>query len=100
LPRGSKKDTAASNSNNPSDSSFMLSPSQLGYSGGLFSNVFGSGKPEAVPFTGEPERGELTEPPKGYQTPSPNFAYGVGQAKGQELVCDSASGQCEKRDRQ
>lgn len=89
--------TAASNSNNPSSSSFMLSPSQLGYTGGLFSNAFGGAKEETAPFTGEPERSELTEPPKGYQTPSPNFAYGTGPSKGKELVCDSASGQCEKR---
>ena len=90
--------TAASTSNNPSDSSFMLSPSQLGYNGGLFSNAFGTQKEEKAAFTGEPERNELTEPPKGYQTPSPNFAYGTGPSKGKELVCDSASGQCEKRD--
>jgi len=90
---------AASTSNNPSTSSYMLSPSQLGYKGGLFSNMFNSGnKEETAPFTGEPERSELTEPPKGYQTPSPNFAYGTGPIKGKELVCDSASGQCEKRD--
>ena len=94
-----KTDTAAaSTSNNPSDSSIMLSPSQLGYTGGLFSNAFGTAKEETATFTGEPERSELTEPPKGYQTPSPNFAYGVGKSKGKELVCDSASGQCEKRD--
>ena len=99
-PRNRRTDTtAASNSNNPSDSSFMLSPSQLGYSGGLFSNMFGSSaKEETATFTSEPERGELTEPPKGYQTPSPNFAYGVGPSKGQETICDSASGKCEKRD--
>ena len=98
-PRKSRNDTtAASESNNPSSSSFMLSPSQLGYSGGLFSNPFGGNKEETATFTGEPERGELTEPPKGYQTPSPNFAYGTGPSKGKELVCDSASGQCEKRD--
>ena len=97
--RKSRNDTtAASTSNNPRDSSFMLSPSQLGYSSGLFSNPFGSAKEETATFTGEPERGELTEPPKGYQTPSPNFAYGTGPSKGKELVCDSASGQCEKRD--
>ena len=98
-PRKSRTDTtAASESNNPSTSSFMLSPSQLGYNGGIFSNPFGSAKEETATFTGEPERGELTEPPKGYQTPSPNFAYGTGPSKGKELVCDSASGQCEKRD--
>ncbi len=59
-------------SNNP-----MLSPEQLGYKGGLF-GIFKGNKPEAVPFTGEPERQTLTQPPPGYQTPSPNFAYGTG----------------------
>ena len=29
-------------------------------------------------FTGEPPRDTLTAPPAGYQTPSPNYAYGVG----------------------
>ena len=96
--KGRNDTTAASESNNPSNSSFMLSPSQLGYGGGLFSNPFGSAKQETATFTGEPERGDLTEPPKGYQTPSPNFAYGTGPSKGKELICDSASGQCEKRD--
>ena len=27
-------------------------------------------------FTGEPARASLTEPPPGYQTPSPNQPYG------------------------
>ncbi|MBI3701903.1 MAG: hypothetical protein HY242_15850 [Afipia sp.] len=98
-PKKRKEDTtAASSSNNPSTSSYMLSPSQLGYNGGLFSGAFGGNKEETAVFTGEPERSDLTEPPKGYQTPSPNFAYGTGPSKGKELVCDSASGQCEKRD--
>jgi hypothetical protein len=55
----------------------MLSPAQLGYTGGLF-NIFKGNKPESVPFTGEPTRETLTQPPAGYQTPSPNFAYGTG----------------------
>ena len=96
--KGRNDTTAASNSNNPSDSSFMLSPSQLGYTGGLFSNPFGSAKEETAVFTGEPARSDLTDPPKGYQTPSPNFAYGSGPFKGKELICDSASNVCEKRD--
>ena len=58
--------------NNP-----MLSPAQLGYNGGLL-GMFKGNKPEAVPFTGEPTRETLTQPPAGYQTPSPNFAYGTG----------------------
>ncbi len=100
LPKGRKDvKTTTVDSNNSSNSSFMMSPSQLGYNGGLFSNMFNSGsKEETATFTGEPERSELTAPPVGYQTPSPNFAYGTGPNKGKELVCDSASGQCEKRD--
>jgi hypothetical protein len=60
-------------SNSPS-----LSPSQLGYKGGLFSTMFGGNSAETAPFTGEPSRETLTQPPTGYQTPSPNYAYGTG----------------------
>jgi hypothetical protein len=57
----------------------VLSPSQLGYTGGLFKNMFGgSAAVETAPFTGEPSREALTQPPVGYQTPSPNYAYGTG----------------------
>ncbi|RJF64216.1 hypothetical protein [Rhodopseudomonas palustris] len=59
--------------NNP-----MLSPSQLGFNGSLSSLFGGSNKAETAPFTGEPTRETLTQPPSGYQTPSPNFAYGTG----------------------
>jgi hypothetical protein len=61
-------------------SNAVLSPKQLGYEGGLFKNMFGgnSAKGETAEFKGEPSRGELTQPPVGYQTPSPNFAYGTG----------------------
>jgi len=58
--------------NNP-----MLSPSQLGFTGS-FSDLFGGNKSETAPFKGEPTRDSLTQPPTGYQTPSPNFAYGTG----------------------
>jgi hypothetical protein len=54
-----------------------LSPSQLGFSGKL-SELFGGNTPQTAPFTGEPDREKLTQPPAGYQTPSPNFAYGTG----------------------
>jgi hypothetical protein len=54
----------------------VLSPSQLGFTG--FGNVFGGNKVETAPFTGEPSRDSLTQPPTGYQTPSPNYAYGTG----------------------
>jgi type IV secretory pathway VirB10-like protein len=58
--------------NNP-----MLSPSQLGFTGS-FGDLFGGNKSETAPFKGEPTRDSLTQPPSGYQTPSPNFAYGTG----------------------
>ena len=51
-----------------------MSPSELGYKGGFF-GLFGS-KGEAARFTGEPARTSLTEPPPGYQTPSPVEPYG------------------------
>ena len=66
----------------------VLSPKQLGYDGGLFKNAFGGNKGETAQFTGEPTRGELTQPPAGYQTPSPNFAYGTGP---KEVMQNSAN---------
>ena len=55
----------------------ILSPSQLGYEGGL-KGLFGGSKTESAPFKGEPTRDTLTMPPPGYQTPSPGYAYGTG----------------------
>lgn len=96
-PRGkAARDTVTPGGNN-SNAPIMMLPSELGYTGGLFSNPFGGTKVEAEKFTGEPERSDLTQPPVGYQTPSPNFAYGTGPAKAPTEVCDSASGRCEKR---
>jgi type IV secretory pathway VirB10-like protein len=43
------------------------------------SNYFGGTKPEAGQFKGEPTRETLTQPPPGYQIPSSNYAYGIGQ---------------------
>jgi hypothetical protein len=63
------------NPNNP-----ILSPSQLGFEG-KFSSIFGSKATETAPFKGEPTRESLTQPPAGYQTPSPNYAYGTGSAE-------------------
>jgi hypothetical protein len=56
----------------------ILSPSQLGYEGGL-KGLFGGSKTETAPFKGEPTRDTLTMPPPGYQTPSPSYAYGTGE---------------------
>jgi hypothetical protein len=56
----------------------ILSPSQLGWEGGL-KGMFGGNKTETAPFKGEPTRDTLTMPPPGYQTPSPSYAYGTGE---------------------
>jgi hypothetical protein len=69
----------------------ILSPSQLGYSGG-FSGMFGGNKTETAPFKGEPTRDSLTQPPSGYQTPSPNFAYGTGPKESLNKEYNPAAG--------
>jgi hypothetical protein len=69
------------NQNNP-----MMSPSQLGLDGRF--NFFGFKKTEVAPFKGEPTRESLTQPPAGYQTPSPNFAYGTGAVAAPNKVWD------------
>jgi hypothetical protein len=66
--------------NQPGDpgANAILSPSALGYEGGL-KGLFGGSKTETAPFKGEPTRDTLTMPPPGYQTPSPGYAYGTGE---------------------
>ena len=41
-------------------------------------SAVGPQRPESAPFTGEPRRTSMTDPPPGYQTPSPTQPYGVG----------------------
>jgi hypothetical protein len=65
--------TPGNNTNNP-----IMSPSQLGFNGNLMDLFGGSSKTETTEFKGEPPRQSLVEPPVGYQTPSPNYAYGTG----------------------
>jgi hypothetical protein len=70
----------------------ILSPSQLSYNGGL-SGIFGGGnKAETAPFKGEPTRETLTQPPPGYQTPSPNYAYGTGPRESLNKEYNPAAG--------
>jgi hypothetical protein len=69
----------------------ILSPSQLGYNGGL-SGLFKGNKAEVAPFKGEPTRETLTMPPPGYQTPSPNFAYGTGPKESLNKEYNPAAG--------
>jgi hypothetical protein len=69
----------------------ILSPSQLGYTGG-FSGMFGGNKAETAPFKGEPTRDSLTQPPAGYQTPSSNYAYGTGPKESLNKEYNPAAG--------
>lgn len=80
-PKRVKRTTTTTENERPGDpiKNPMLTPSQLGYEGGLFKNMFGSSsKGETAPFTGEPARESLTQPPPGYQTPASGYAYGTG----------------------
>jgi len=71
--------TAASAAN---DRGNPISPSELGYKGGLFGSIFqDQDKGEVAQFTGEAPRTSLTAPPTGYLTPSPNFPYGLSAKK-------------------
>jgi hypothetical protein len=83
-------DSVAQPGGNPGANA-VLSPSQLGYSGG-FSGLFGGNKAEVAPFKGEPTRESLTQPPSGYQTPSPNFAYGTGPKESLNKEYNPAAG--------
>ncbi|QAU49200.1 hypothetical protein [Bradyrhizobium guangzhouense] len=75
-----------SNINNPT-----MSPAELGYTGGLL-GMFKGSKPESKPFTSEPPRESLVEPPPGYQTPSPNYVYGSGEDTTRKTYFDVQSG--------
>jgi hypothetical protein len=65
------------------DYSPELTPSELGYTGGLWTSfknavTFSREKePETARFVREPSRAALTDPPSGYRTPSPAQPYGV-----------------------
>jgi hypothetical protein len=61
------------------EGSGILSPSQLGVTSSLF-GLFSTKRDDNKPFTGEPARENLTQPPPGYQTPAANQAYGITNA--------------------
>ncbi len=80
---GEKKSADAKGAGkSPEDTSRPLMPSDLGTkTEKIFGSIWSSftpAKPEQAPFTGEPPREAMTAPPSGYQTPSPNYPYGVG----------------------
>jgi hypothetical protein len=85
-PRTSNDPIQPGTNGNPS-----LMPAELGYTGGLW-NMFKGNSSEAKPFTTEPPRQSLVEPPPGYQTPSPNYAYGSGPDNSRRTYFDIMSG--------
>ena len=66
------------NPNGPERRSEVLTASELGYKGNLFSldNILNNA-PETGKFAGEPPRASLTDPPTGYRTPASNQPYGA-----------------------
>ncbi|MGH6725658.1 MAG: hypothetical protein ACREB8_03825 [Pseudolabrys sp.] len=80
-PRAVRRTASSGSSENPTgDYSEKMSPSQLGFKDNLLGMMFGKPKDENVAhFTSEPPRTALTDPPVGYQTPSPVQPYGVGK---------------------
>lgn len=89
-PKRARTASTANDNTSPGDPNrnIILSPKQLGVSSGMFKNLFGGNKGETAKFTGEPTREELTQPPPGYQTPSPDYAYGTGP---KEVMQNSAN---------
>ncbi|MEZ5821189.1 MAG: hypothetical protein R3D82_10310 [Xanthobacteraceae bacterium] len=71
----------------------LLSPSQLGYNGSIL-GLFKGNQSESAEFKGEPTRDSLTQPPVGYQTPSPNYAYGTGPKESLNKECSAFLGNC------
>jgi hypothetical protein len=80
LAKGSRAPGASDSSQPGNPAAASLSPSQLGYGGGLF-KMFHGNTAESTTFKEEPPRESLTQPPVGYQTPSPAYAYGNGPMK-------------------
>lgn len=89
--KGTGRTSGVDTNDQPGGASALLSPSQLGYTGG-FSGMFGGNNAETAPFKGEPTRDSLTQPPTGYQTPSPNYAYGTGPKESLNKEYNPAAG--------
>jgi hypothetical protein len=79
-----KTDKPAMKTSQGPDHSPEMTPSELGYTGGLWSSFLGLGKSfgkdrdaETAKFEREPSRNALTDPPVGYRTPSAARPYGI-----------------------
>ena len=66
------------------ESAKPMSPSALGSVGNVFETLWSNVGPEREEFgafRGEPSRKSLTQPPPGYQTPSPSQPYGLSKSR-------------------
>lgn len=91
-PTTSAQDVRNSDSLKPGDSGANpLMPSDLGFSGGLM-GMFKGNSTETAQFKQEPPRESLTQPPPGYQTPSPNYLYGTGPKESLNKEYNPAAG--------
>jgi hypothetical protein len=90
-PKSRTATRAGKSESNWSSDDPRLKPSELGYKGGLFSNLFGGSETETAKFTGEPPRATLTEPPPGYRTPSPAQPYGMNASENAPKAIDYAT---------
>ena len=81
LTPGGRPGTVATSSGVPNSATpgDRLTAQELNQKRSIWSKMFGKDDPEATKFTGEPKRTELTEPPPGYQTPSPDQPYGLSR---------------------
>lgn len=73
-------DPTKSGSQEDPDIGRPMQPRELGVTGnGIFSlkGLTGNNGTETAKFEGEPQRGSLTQPPVGYQTPSSSQPYGT-----------------------
>jgi hypothetical protein len=77
-PRTARRSQGDSYTATPGD---RLSAKEMNQKTSIWSSMFGSKDDEVAKFTREPPRAALTEPPPGYQTPSPEQPYGVGKEK-------------------
>jgi hypothetical protein len=85
-PAGAARSSTPNPSAGGGDMTDTLRPSQLGSSSGIFGFLTGATGTNAQPDSqdrqdaaiSEPPPKSLTDPPRGYQTPSPNQPYGAG----------------------
>jgi len=77
--RGAPKPVTPATAGDDRDMTAAVPPSEL-KSPGFFGRLFGGGDQKAPVFTQEKPRKSLTEPPPGYQTPSPDHPYAITPA--------------------